>query len=320
MKRAARLIDLMHLLGGRRRVTIADIARRFEISERTAYRDLAELGNGLAPVVRDENGYRLMDGARLQPQTLTLSERRLLTVLLDSPALSRLPSLSARLRTLAEKLGPESAGSIADTDLRLPEVERSGPIAPQSVRRLESAIDGRISVRIDYASLSSATRRWRDVDPLAIFHRAQAWYLVARCHESNQPRMFRLDRVLAVETMNGTRFQPPPDFALDEFLAGSWEIFRGDETHHVVIRFNAALAALVLHGYHHAGEMVDPLPDGGAEYRVTLSHLDEIARWVVGFAGGAVAIAPPELVARVRAIAEGARASHLGKPDIETAH
>jgi predicted DNA-binding transcriptional regulator YafY len=313
MKRAERLIDLMHLLGGRRRVTIGDIANRFEVSERTAYRDLADLGSGLAPVVRDEGGYRLMDGAKLQPQTLTLSERRLLTVLLDCPALSRLPSLSARLRSLADKLAPENAAAIAEGDLQFAEIDRSGRIEPQSIRRLESAIDARTSVRIDYASLSSATRRWRAVDPLAIFHRAQAWYLVARCHESGQPRMFRLDRVMAVETSNGSRFEPPKDFALDQFLAGSWEVFRGEETFDVVIRFNPALAPLVLHGYHHPGEKVEARPDGGAEYRVTLSHLDEIARWVVGFAGGAVAVEPAELVARVVEIAEGARAVHQGE-------
>jgi proteasome accessory factor B len=324
VKRAERLLDLMHLLGGRRGVTVDEIARRFDISQRTAYRDLEQLGYRLAPVVRDECGYRLMEGARLQPQALTLSERRLLAVLLDSPALARLPSLSARLRSLADKLGPERAAgdgaggagatarasAIADPELRFVEIERSGTIAPQVMRRLESAIDGRTSARIDYTSLSSGTRRWREVDPLAIFHRAQAWYLVARCHESLQPRMFRLDRVLAVESINGARFEPPQDFALDAFLAGSWEVFRGDESYDVVVRFSAALAPLVLHGYHHPGERVEALPGGGAEYRVTLSHLDEVARWVVGFAGGAVAVEPAELVERVREIAEGARAAH----------
>ena len=314
MKRAERLLDLMHLLAGRRGVTVGEIARRFDVSERTAYRDLEQLGYRLAPVVRDERGYRLMDGAKLQPQSLTLSERRLLAVLLSSPALARLPSLSARLRSLADKLTPEAAAaSIAEDDPRFAEIERSGAIAPQVMRRLESAIDARTSARIDYASLSSGTRRWRAVDPLAIFHRAHAWYLVARCHESGQPRMFRLDRVLAVDTMNGSRFEPPAGFALDAFLAGSWEVFRGDESYDVVVRFSPALAPLVLHGYHHPGEQVTPLQDGSAEYRVTLSHLDEIARWVVGFAGGAVAVEPAELVARVVEIAEGARVTHANR-------
>lgn len=310
MKRAQRLNDLMHLLGGRRRVTLGAIARHFEISERTAYRDLAELGTDMAPVVRDEGGYGLMEGAKLQPQTLTLSERRLLTVLLETPALARLPSLSVRLRSLVDKLAPPTASSIAERDVRFAEVERSGPVAPQVMRRLEAAIDGRTSVRIDYTSLSSGVRRWRGVDPLAIFHRAHAWYLVARCHESGQPRIFRLDRVSDAEEMGGRRFETPPDFALDSFLAGSWEVYRGEAMHQVVIRFSAVLAPLVSRGYHHPGEKVEASESGGAVYTVTLSHLDEIARWVVGFGGGAVAVEPAALVARVLEISQGARMAH----------
>jgi predicted DNA-binding transcriptional regulator YafY len=44
---------------------------------------------------------------------------------------------------------------------------------------------------------------------------------------------------------------------------------------------------------------------------VTLSHLDEIARWVVGFGGEAVAREPGELAGRVRELADRAMAAHV---------
>ncbi len=54
------------------------------------------------------------------------------------------------------------------------------------------------------------------------------------------------------------------------------------------------------------------LDGGDIEYRVRLSHLDEIARWVVGF-GGEVRVEEPEaLRAKVREIAEGALKSSRG--------
>ena len=47
---------------------------------------------------------------------------------------------------------------------------------------------------------------------------------------------------------------------------------------------------------HHPDERVERLGNGGLEYRVTLSHVGEIARWIVSFGGQARAVAPPALV------------------------
>jgi hypothetical protein len=43
----------------------------------------------------------------------------------------------------------------------------------------------------------------------------------------------------------------------------------------------------------------------------TTSPLEEIARWIVGFGGNAVALAPPFLADRVLAIAAGAARAHV---------
>ncbi len=59
MSRSVRLFDLTNMLAGRRSRTLQEIVDRFEVSERTAYRDLAELGR-LVPLVRDDHGYRLV--------------------------------------------------------------------------------------------------------------------------------------------------------------------------------------------------------------------------------------------------------------------
>ena len=56
MSRSGRLLGLVDLLSGRRSLTVEEIAARLEISIRTAYRDLAELG-----------GPALSGGARTDP-------------------------------------------------------------------------------------------------------------------------------------------------------------------------------------------------------------------------------------------------------------
>ena len=78
MSRSDRLLDLVQLLGGRRSRSLKEIVRHFEVSERTAYRDLAALERRRIPLTRDEHGYRLVEGATLRPLRLTGEERALL--------------------------------------------------------------------------------------------------------------------------------------------------------------------------------------------------------------------------------------------------
>jgi predicted DNA-binding transcriptional regulator YafY len=176
---------------------------------------------------------------------------------------------------------------------------------------LERAVASRRRAEILYASLSGATRRWRGVDPYLLFHRDGAWYLAGRCHTNAEPRTFRLDRIVEARLAEAT-FTPPRDFSLDTYLASAWSIFRGPELHDVILRFPPALAPLIEHAQHHPGEERCPLDDGEIEYRVRLSHLDEIARWVVGFGGRVRVVAPEALRERVRKIAEGVMRANPG--------
>ena len=78
----------------------------------------------------------------------------------------------------------------------------------------------------------------------------------------------------------------------------------------VVIHFDAALAALLEESTHHPDQRVARLGNGDLEYRVSLSHLEEVARWIVGFAGAARAVEPPALVDLVADMAARAHEAH----------
>jgi predicted DNA-binding transcriptional regulator YafY len=312
MARSGRLIELVHLLAGRRGCTIDEIASRFEISPRTAYRDLAELSGSRIPVVRDERGYRLLEGATLRPLNLTSEERGLLRVALGNPALRERAPLRRQLQRLEAKLDAVTAAVEESPEaLRLAGVDRSGAGADAVLDPLRRAIEDRVVCDMLYTSLSGGTRCWRGVDPYRLFERSESWYLVGRCHVHDEPRLFRLDRIGAVRRL-GVRFEIPASFDLDAFLADSWSVLRGGELHEVVIHLDPTLAPLVRNARHHASEVMTERPDGGLEYRARLSHLDEIARWVLGFGGRARAIEPLQLVERVLELAEEARRAHSG--------
>jgi proteasome accessory factor B len=177
------------------------------------------------------------------------------------------------------------------------------------VEILERAVTGRRRAEVLYASLSGASRRWRGVDPYLLFHRDGVWYLAGHCHVNAEPRTFRLDRIAEVRLAEST-FARPPDFTLERYLESAWSVFRGPAFHDVILQFPPELAPLVEHARHHPGEELHPLDGGGIEYRVRLSHLDEIARWVVGFEGRARAIAPAKLRERVSELAAAVLVAH----------
>ncbi len=99
LPRADRLVELVHLLGGRRPRSLREIVQHFAISERTVFRDLKDLEVRHIPIARDGAGYRLVEGTQLRPLGLTAAERAVLKLALANPALRREAALARRLAT-----------------------------------------------------------------------------------------------------------------------------------------------------------------------------------------------------------------------------
>lgn len=310
MNRPTRIVELLQLLSGKRSWTPLEIAGRFGISERTAYRDLADLsGSWHIPVVRDEHGYRLREGAAMRPLNLTASERATLQMVLANPALVSIDGASRTLELIDAKLAAATRPVREAPATRvLAGPDRSGVIRSGVAAALDDAIRDRAPVSLRYRSLSSGQTAWRGVDPYVVFYRRSAWYLAGRCHQRNETRTFRLDRMSEARRRDGT-FEPH-EFDLDDFLRHTWVIYRGRTLHRVVIHFEPALAPLIEDGVHHPDEKVTTLPNGLLEYRCAVSHLGEISRWIIGFAGRARAVSPPALVELVAESAGLVHAAH----------
>jgi len=307
MDRPIRLIEILQLLGGRRSWRPAEIAHHFDISERTVYRDLQDLSRlqGI-PVTRDEDGYRLVEGATIRWLGLTSTERATLKLLLQHPAFRTASELTSPLERKLDAATRELEETPQALTLAGP--ERSGTIRKGLLPLLEGAVREQAPVSLLYRSLWSQRQARRGLDPYAVFHRENTWYLVGHCHLRDEPRTFRLDRIVDAKRLAGAFDRPA--FDLDKFLQQTWGVYRGRILHEVTIHFNASLAPLIQQGAHHPGERIETLGTGAIEYRVAVSHLDEIARWIVGFAGAARAEEPPALVAKVAEIAGRAYERH----------
>ncbi len=91
---------------------------------------------------------------------------------------------------------------------------------------------------------------------------------------------------------------------MQRLLRDSFGVHSGRGTHHVVIHFHPHIADYIREKKWHPSQTLKELPDGGVELKLKLSSLLEVQRWILGWAGNAVAIAPPELVASVTEAAQ----------------
>ena len=75
MRRADRLFQIVQLIRGRRLTTARWLAQRLEVSERTVYRDVADLQYQGVPIEGEAGvGYRLGKGFELPPLMFTVEE------------------------------------------------------------------------------------------------------------------------------------------------------------------------------------------------------------------------------------------------------
>ena len=79
MRRAERLFQIVQLVRGRRLTTAAFLAERLEISERTVYRDVADLQHQGVPIQGAAGvGYQLGKGFDLPPLMFSVEEAKAL--------------------------------------------------------------------------------------------------------------------------------------------------------------------------------------------------------------------------------------------------
>ena len=220
MRRADRLFQIVQLIRGRRLTTAAFLAQRLEVSERTVYRDIADLQHQGVPIEGEAGvGYRLGAGFELPPLMFTQDEAtalvaaaRLAQSWLD-PALARaietalgkiLSVLPAAARVSAEAL------ALYAPALGIDEATRT------RLQMLREAVQSRHKLHLAYRDLGGEASE-RTVRPLGCFYWGKVWTLSAWCELRNDFRGFRVDRIETLEALP-ERFRDEPGKTLAEML------------------------------------------------------------------------------------------------------
>jgi len=103
----------------------------------------------------------------------------------------------------------------------------------------------------------------------------------------------------------GEAFARLKNFNADEYLKGSFTVFKGSADYEVVVEFDAWAADLILGRPWHASQELVDLPDGCARMRLRLNSIEEIERWILSLGTHATVVRPTALIERLKVSALG---------------
>jgi predicted DNA-binding transcriptional regulator YafY len=304
-----RLLAVLELLQSRGRIGGAELARRLEVDERTVRRYvtmLRDLGIPVEAELGRYGAYRLRPGFKLPP--LMFSNEEALAVVLGLLAARRL-GLTVDVTS--------TEGALAKIERVLPETLRAQVQAVSGVLTLDlrSALQAPASSEVVMAisvGAQESRRVWlryrsgwsgdaeteREVDPYGVVYRTGKWYCVGYCHLRDEPRVFRLDRVVEA-SLRDERFVRPAGFDCLAFVIRTLATLPRELPLDVLLRTTLEEARGVMA----PGAGVLEEVEGGVRLHGTLQDPEWMARYLARMSWPFVVHEPPALKEALKRLA-----------------
>ena len=221
MNRLDRLTSILIQLQSKRQITAREMAERFEVTNRTIYRDIQTLRLAGVPIGEEEGrGYYLAEGYRLPPVMFTMEEARAL--LTTSKILNYHTEDSLKQNYESALLKIKAVLSITDKDKLEFLDSRIGfqkPWAPVSLflDTIQNSITESEKLIIKYQSRGEEQMTERIIRPYAVYFSGAVWTTIAFCELRQEIREFRLDRIKELK-LQGTHFNPDNSFKIEQYL------------------------------------------------------------------------------------------------------
>lgn len=314
MNKTDRMLAIVLELQGKGRQRAEDLARTFETSKRTIYRDIQALCEAGVPLISTPGyGYALMQGYFLPPLSFTTEEATML--LLGSSYMAQ--NFDAQYRVAARSASRKIEGILPERlrgDVRylqqsilfiVPQTSAS-EAEHDTLQKLRRAILERVTVRFcyypRYREAGQTSSDIREADPYGLAYYANSWHLVAYCHLRKGIRNFRLERMEKLELLAQT-FERPADF----------QMRRPVEERSLLVRVlcDREIARWVREARPYSTLAMEDTPEG---LLLTLSPRSEseIRQWLLGWGSHVRVLEPESLREYVRCEAEAMLNNYRG--------
>ena len=299
--RLARILRVLQLLQSRGRWNAKSIAEELEVSTRTVHRDLTVLELAGVPWTHDKQDqcYRLRPDYVFPVLNLTDDEvigQATATAATQAPGLDINTGAKPTSHKLAasreeiESLLTEATRFTEVLDLKLADHSKHREV----IRTIQWALLERRQVTGHYVSPYEPKPVKLTLHPFRICLIKSAWYLIGKPVDGDRPQTYRAARFKSLRMLDEPA-EIPDDFDLKDYFGDAWAVYRGEQTYDVELLFTADAADIVTETQWHHTQKVKRHKAGTATLTFRVDGLNEIVRWVLGWAGRVQVVQPPEL-------------------------
>lgn len=278
-----RQMGILTLLVQKGKMTAPELAQRFEVSRRTIQRDVEDLCIAGIPVVTTQGGdggISVAEGFNLDSGLLKPEElRHVLTGLKGLGSVSE----SSKINSLIQKLSLKDDALPLKDDMVIDLASHYKTSLSQKIELIRKGISENRRIAFDYYSQNGKSNR--KTEPCLITFKWSAWYVLGFCCESQDFRLFKLNRLWNAQLLDEV-FVPKtvPDEKLDDPFS--------DESK-VTLLFDPDVEYLLVEAYGpHSYEIQE---DGRLKATLGYTNSEYIFSWILGFGSRVQILSPPDL-------------------------
>lgn len=139
------------------------------------------------------------------------------------------------------------------------------------------------AILIDYDSLTEWDRIRTTVRPYRLAFIKHSWYVIGHSSMHGEVRTFNVMRIESLKVIE-ERYSIPRTFEFDKYIGNAWAMIPGAGLdHRVRLKFASQMARNVAMVNWHKTQKTILRPDGTLDFEVTVSGLDEIVWWILGY-------------------------------------
>lgn len=261
-----RMFEIIYLLLGRKTITARELAARFEVSQRTIYRDIETLSAAGIPVYMSKGkggGISILDDFILNKTVLTDREKSDILTSLKAVQATHFNETDSAIKKLGSLFGEENPDWI-EIDFSSWHDSRN---EEQIFNTLKSAILSKKAVTFLYSSRKGEKTK-RETEPLKLCFKGVSRYLYAYCNLRKDFRFFKLSRIkdLTVTQRSFERTAETPVFKKETPFQNTWITlklrFSSEMAFRVYDEFDSytqeADGSLIVETFYPAGEWIFP--------------------------------------------------------------
>ncbi len=210
-----RLISMIMILLKRDLVSATELAKTFEVTTRTIYRDVETLSMANIPIYTvpgRDGGIGLMPTYKVDKKLLTSKDlQNILTALHGVEQLIESPEINSTM-TKIRAMQTEEWNDPMDFSLHFKSWQGTEEMKAVA-ESLQEAIRDHLIIKFDYYDVNG-THSSRNVEPYHLMYKGERWYLQGYCYEREDFRTFRLARMSNLQITNET-FYPREYIVID---------------------------------------------------------------------------------------------------------